>query len=71
MALLIMRTEELIDITNQIYDVLHEYGITVDHDILAHNIFKTIKDSYPNDNIELEPPDLKVILGLKTLPEIV
>lgn len=71
MALLIMKVEELIDITNQIYDILHGYGIIVDHDMLTHNIFKTIKESYPNDSMELEPPDLKPLLGLKTLPEIV
>lgn len=71
MALLVMKIEELINITNEIDDILHGYGIIVDHDILAHNIFKTIKESYPDHNIELEPPDLRVILKLKTLPEIV
>lgn len=64
-----MKVEELIDITNHIDDILHGYGITVDHDILAHNIFKTIKESYPDGSIELESPE--VILKLKTLPEIV
>ncbi len=66
-----MKVEELINITDEIDGILHGYGIVVDHDILARNIFKTIKDSYPNDNIGLEPQDLKVILGLKTLPDIV
>lgn len=66
-----MKAEELIDITDKVDDVLHGYGIIVDHGILAHHILKVIKESHPNDNIELEPPDLKVILGLKTLPEIV
>ncbi len=71
MTLLIMKVEELIQIINEIDDILHGYGITVDHDILTHNIFKTMKESHQNDSIELEPSDLKVILGLKTLPEIV
>lgn len=66
-----MKVEKLIEITNQIYDILHGYGIVVDHDILARNIFKTIKESYPNDSIELEPPDSTVILKLKPLPDIV
>jgi hypothetical protein len=66
-----MKVEELIDITNKIDDILHGYGIVIDHDILTHHLFKAIKESYPNDNIELEPPDLRYILGLKTLPEIV
>lgn len=52
-----MKVEELIHITNKIDDILHGYGIVVDHDILAHHIFKVIKESHPNDNIELESPD--------------
>ena len=71
MALLTMKVEELINITNDVDDILHGYGLTVDHDVLAHYLFKVIKESYPNDNIELEPPDLRVILELKPLPEIV
>lgn len=66
-----MKAEELIDITNKIDDILYGHGIIVDHGVLTHYLFKIIKESYPNDNIELELPDLKVILGLKTLPEIV
>ena len=66
-----MKIEELIDITNKIDDVLHGYGIIVDHDVLVHYLFKIIKESYPNDNIILEPQDSKPLLGLKTLPEIV
>ena len=71
MALLIMKVEELIDITDEVDDILHGYGTVVDHGILAQNIFKTIKESYPSHNIELEPPNLKFILGLKPLPDIV
>ena len=71
MALLIMKIEELIDITNEIDDILHGYGVVIERDILVHHLFKAIKESYPNHNVELEPPDLGVILGLKTLPEIV
>jgi hypothetical protein len=66
-----MKVEELIRITDDIDDILHRYGIIVDHDILTHHLFKVIKESYPNNNIELEPPDLKTVLGLKILPEIV
>ena len=66
-----MKTEELINIANKIDDILYEHGYVVDHDILAHHIFRVIKESYPNDNIELEPPDLKIGSGLKYIPEIV
>ena len=66
-----MKTKELIDMVEKIDDILHDHGYVVDHDILAHYLFKVIKESYPNDNIELEPLDLRFILGLKTLPEIV
>ena len=66
-----MKTEELIDIANKIDCILHDHGYIVEHDILAHHIFRVIKESYPNHNIELEPPDLKIGSGLKSLPEIV
>lgn len=66
-----MKTEELINITNKIDDILHDHGYIVDHDILTHYIFRVIKESYPNDNLELEPQDLKIGPELKSLPEIV
>lgn len=65
-----MKTEELIDITYKIDDVLHNHGYIVDHDILSHYIFKVIKESYPNDNIELED-SLNFRLILESLPDIV
>jgi hypothetical protein len=66
-----MKVDELVDITNEVDDILHGYGIVVDHDILAHHLFKAIKESYPNDNIELELSDLRTILELRAFPEIV
>lgn len=66
-----MKAEELVDIVNNIDVILHGYGIVVDHDILAHHVLKVIKESYPNHYIELELPELKVMSGLKSLPEIV
>lgn len=69
-----MKVEELIDITDKIDAIFHEYGYSVDHDILSHHILRTIKDSYPNDDIQLESPDLASILGtsnLKPLSEVV
>ena len=66
-----MKIEELINIANKIDDIFHDHGYIVDHDILTHHIFRVIKDSHPNDNIELEPPDLKIKSGLKFLPEII
>ncbi len=38
-----MKVEELLEITNDIDDILHGYGIIVDHDILTHHIFKLSK----------------------------
>lgn len=70
-TLLIMKVEKLIDIINEIDDILHRYGIIVDHDILTHHILKAIKESYPNENIELEYSNLNFALKLKTIPEIV
>lgn len=65
-----MKIEELIDIANDIDDILHSYGYIVDHNILTHHILRVIKESYPNDNIELESSDLRS-LELKFIPEIV
>lgn len=65
-----MKIEELIDMANEIDDILHSHGYVVDHDILSHYIFKVIKESYPNDNIELEN-SLKIGLVLGSLPDIV
>lgn len=66
-----MKVEKLIEITNEIDHILHGYDIAVDHDILTHYLFKAIKESYPDHNIELELPDSTVILKLKPLPDIV
>ncbi len=41
-----IKIEDLMDMTNKIDDVLHDYGFVVDHDILATYILKTIKESY-------------------------
>ncbi len=51
--------EDLIDITNEAEDILHEYGFVVNHDILTTYILKIIKESYPNDDIQLEKPYTK------------
>ncbi len=49
-----IKIEDLIDITNEVEDILHEYGLVVNHDILTTYMLKTIKESYPNDDIRLE-----------------
>lgn len=66
-----MKVEELIRITNEIDDIFHKYNFIVDHYILSRHVFNIIRESYPNDSIELENPDLKHLLRLKILPEIV
>ena len=57
-----VKTEELIEITDKVDDILHDYGYIVDHDILAGYIFKTIRESYPNDYAELDGLDIKQLL---------
>lgn len=54
-----IKIEDLIDITNKVDDILHDYGFSVNHDILATRIMGTIKESYPYDNVELEKPYIK------------
>ena len=44
-----VKIQDLMDITNKIDDVLHDYGFVVNHDILATYILRTIKDSYDDD----------------------
>ncbi len=49
-----IKIEDLIDITDKADDILREYGFVVNHDILTTYMLKTIKESYPNDDIQLE-----------------
>lgn len=65
-----MKVEELLDITNKIDVILHEYGYSVDHDMLSHHILKVIKDSYPNNDIGLEMVSILGTSSLKPLSEI-
>lgn len=54
-----VKTEELIEITDQIDNILHNRGYIVDHNVLADHIFRTIRESYPNDDIELDGPNVE------------
>lgn len=53
-----IKIEDLIDITDKADDILHEYGFVVSHDLLSTYILKTIRESYPNDDMHLEKPDM-------------
>ncbi len=65
-----MRVEKLIEITDKIDAILHEYGYSVDHDILSHYLLKVIKDSYPNEDIGLEMVSILGTSSLKPLYDI-
>lgn len=49
-----IKTRDLIDMVNEIDDIFHDRGFVVDHDILGLNLLRIIRESYPNDNVELE-----------------
>lgn len=55
---MIVKVEKLMDLSDQIDDIFHKNGFVVDHDILTLHILDVIKSSYPQDNVELERPDL-------------
>lgn len=49
-----IRIENLIEITDKVDDILHDHGFSVNHDILSTYILRTIGESYPHDDIDLE-----------------
>lgn len=60
-----IKIEDLIDITNKVDHILHDYGFCVNHDILSTYLLKTIKKSYPNDIVELERLGGQIIKNLE------
>lgn len=54
-----IKIEDLIEITTKVDDILHDHGFSVNHDILSTYILMTIKESYPNDDVELETPNMR------------
>ncbi len=48
-----IRIEDIVDITNKMDDIFHDYGFVVSHDILSSYITRIIKESYPSDDVLL------------------
>lgn len=61
-SLMEIKIEDLIDITCKVDDILHDYGFVVSHDILSMYILRTIKESYPNDDVQLGKPDMAQLM---------
>ena len=57
-----IKIEDIIDITDKVDDILHDYGFVVSHDLLSTYLLKTIRESYPNDDIHIENPDMKQLV---------
>lgn len=57
-----VKVEELVKISSDIDSILHKHGFSVDHDILALYILRVIKLSYPQDDVELDRPNLTPLL---------
>lgn len=53
-----IKIEDIIDITDKVDDILHDHGFIVSHDLLSTCLLGTIRESYPNDDIYLEIPDI-------------
>lgn len=57
-----IKVEDLIKMSDEIDDIFHKNGFVVDHHILTSHVFNIIKSSYPQDDVELEEPDLTSLL---------
>ena len=61
-----IKIEDLIDITDKVDN--HEYGFCISHDLLSTYLLKTISETYPNDEMQLEKPDrVKLIKNFEHL----
>lgn len=57
-----IKIEKLVDMSNEIDGIFRRHGFIVDHDILTLSLVSIIKSSYPNEEIEIEKPDLTPLL---------
>lgn len=57
-----IKIEKLVEMADEIDDIFHRHGFIVDHDILTLSLVSIIKSSYPNEEIEIEKPDLTPLL---------
>ena len=48
-----VKTEDLLNMSDEIDDTFHKYGFVVDHYVLSSHILSIIKLSYPSDRVEL------------------
>jgi hypothetical protein len=55
-----IKIEDIIDITDKVDD--HDYDFVVSHDLLSTYLLKTIRESYPNDDMYLENPDMTQLI---------
>ena len=49
-----VKTEDLVNMSDEIDDIFHKYGFVVDHYVLSSHILSVIKSSYPSDYVELK-----------------
>ena len=63
-----IKIEDITDITDKVDDILHDYGFVVSHDLLSTYLLRTIRESYPNDDIHIENPDtIQLVKNLEHL----
>jgi hypothetical protein len=61
-VLMKIKIEDIIDMTDKVDNILHDYGFVVSHDLLSTYLLKTIRESYPNDDMYLENPDMTKLI---------
>ena len=49
-----VKTEDLLNMSDEIDIIFHKYGFVVDHYLLSSHILSIIKSSYPYDYVELK-----------------